>query len=94
MTYLLGALAGLVWGGLWALLNCAISKRAIEKNSEKAVMTANALRMVIDVAALGSVFLARKLLPFSPELMLVGTAAALSMITIIFAFRVAGGKNK
>ena len=40
MTYLLGALCGLLWGGLAALLNFAISKRSIEKGKNAALMGA------------------------------------------------------
>ena len=94
MNYVFGALAGLVWGALAALLNCRISLRAIRKNSEKSVVTANFLRILIDIAALGAIFLLRNLLPFSMELALVGTAISLSLITILFAYRVASGKLK
>ena len=94
MKYVIGAAAGLVWGGLFALLNCAVSLGAIRKNSEKAVLVANILRFAVDIIALGALFLLRGLLPFSVETALVGTAAALSVITIVFAFRVAAGKIK
>lgn len=94
MNYVIGAAVGLVWGALCALLNCAVSLRAIRKNSEKAVLGANLVRVAVDVAALGSLFLLRNSLPFSVETALVGTAASLSVITILFAFRVAAGKIK
>ena len=94
MNYVIGALAGLVWGGLAALLNCFLSLRAIRKNSEKAILGANALRIVVDIAALGLLFLLKGVLPFSAETALVGTAASLSVVSIVFAFRVAAGKIK
>ncbi len=94
MDYAIGAVAGLIWGGLCALLNCFLSLRAIRKNSEKAILGANALRVVVDIAALGSLFLLRNYLPFNAMVALVGTAASLSVITIIFAFKVASGKIK
>ena len=87
MNYVIGALVGAVWGALVAYLNSRISRNAIRKNSTKAVLTANALRMVIDVAALGIVFLLRNILPFSFEAMIMGTAASLGLLTVYFAFR-------
>ena len=94
MTYVYGALAGLVWGAAFAALNGFISLRAIRKSSNKAILGANLLRLLLDVVALGTVFLLRNVLPFSMETALVGTALSLSTIGIVFAFRVAGGKIK
>ena len=87
MSMLLGILAGLGWGALCGGVNVWIMKRALKKGKDQAVMTANALRMAVDLAALGLVFLVRKLLPFPYEAMLIGTAVALSVVTIVFAFR-------
>ena len=86
MDLLFGALAGLAWGALCGAVNLLILKKAITKNDNNALMTANLLRMAIDLIALGAVFLLRKLLPFSFEAMLVATAVALSVITIAYAF--------
>lgn len=82
-----GALAGLVWGALWGGLNILILKKSLGKNDSNLLMAANLGRMVIDMAALLLVFLLRKILPFSYEAMLVGTAVALSVASLIFAFR-------
>ena len=82
-----GALAGLVWGALWGGLNILILKKSLGKNDSNLLMVANLGRMVIDMAALLLVFLLRKILPFSYEAMLVGTAVALSVTSLIFAFR-------
>ena len=92
MKYLIGALAGLVWGALAALLNAFITKKALDKGNEKWMLASNFLRMLVDVAALGAVFLLRKVLPFSFEAALVGTAAALSLLMIVFAYKMAAGK--
>ena len=92
MKYLIGALAGLVWGALAALLNGYITKKALDKASDKAMLLSNALRLVVDIAALGSVFLLRNVLPFSFEAALVGTAASLSLLMIVFAYKMAAGK--
>lgn len=92
MKYLIGALVGLVWGALAALLNGYITKKALDKSNEKAMLLSNALRLVVDVVALGSVFLLRNVLPFSFEAALVGTAASLSILMIVFAYKMAAGK--
>lgn len=92
MKYLIGALAGLVWGALAALLNGYITKKALDKASDKAMLLSNALRLVVDVIALGSVFLLRNVLPFSFEAALVGTAASMSLLMIVFAYKMAAGK--
>lgn len=87
MQMLFGILAGLVWGALCGLLNVGILKRSIGKNENSALMAGNLLRLLVDAAALGAVFLLRGLLPFSFEAALVGTAIALSLVTLVFAFR-------
>ena len=92
MKYLIGALAGLVWGALAALLNGYITKKALDKASDKAMLLSNALRLVVDIAALGSVFLLRNVLPFSFEAALVGTAASMSILMIVFAYKMTAGK--
>ena len=55
MKYLIGAAAGLVWGSLAALLNAFITKKALDKGNDKLLLASNALRMLVDVAALGLV---------------------------------------
>lgn len=87
MKYVYGALAGLVWGALAALLNGYISKRAMQKEKASAMMGANLVRTAVDVAALAAVLLLRNVLPFSFEAALVGTALSLSMLTIVIAFQ-------
>ena len=87
MRYLIGALAGLVWGLLAGLINSLITKKGMAKNSAAAMMLANMARTAVDVAALAAIFLLRRLLPFSYEMALAGTAIALSLFTIVFAFR-------
>ena len=87
MEFALGALAGLVWGALAALVNVFINKKALAKNTTGALLTANILRTAVDILALAAVFLLRGAVPFRYEAALVGTAVALSLITIIAAFR-------
>lgn len=83
----IGILAGLGWGALCGLFNVWILKRAIRKENSQAIMAANAARMGVDLLSLGLVFLARRILPFPYEPMLIGTAIALSVVTIVFAYR-------
>ena len=87
MNYVWGALAGLAWGALCGVLNILILKKSLGKNDSDMLMAGNLARMVVDLAALLLVFLLRKILPFSYEAMLVATAVALSVTSLIFAFR-------
>lgn len=86
MEYVIGAAVGLIWGALVAWLNSGISRRALRKNSTKAIMTANTFRMLIDLAALALVFLLRNVFPFSFEATIAGTAVSLGLLTVVFAY--------
>ena len=87
MQIVIGVVIGLFWGSLVAWLNYGINKKAIAKNSSSALMLANTARGLIDLAALGLVFLFRKHLPGAYEATLCGTAASLGLLTVYFAFR-------
>lgn len=87
MGYVIGALCGLVWGALAALLNFQISKRSIAKDSTSALLGANLARVGVDIVALGVVFLLRKVLPFPYEAALIAAAIAMSLVTIVCAYR-------
>ena len=87
MKYVIGVIVGLLWGALVAWLNSRINKIAIGKNDTKAMMEASLGRTVIDVAALGAVFLLRNILPFNFEATIAGTAASLGLLTVFFAFQ-------
>lgn len=87
MRYVLGGICGLIWGTLAALLNFEISKRSILRDQTAALLGANLLRVAVDAAALGLVFLLRGVLPFSYEAMLIFTAIAMSLVTIFCAYR-------
>ena len=50
MKYVIGAVIGLLWGALVAWLNSRINKKAIEKNSAKAMMAASFARTAIDIS--------------------------------------------
>lgn len=93
MTYVFGALAGLVWGMLCAGLNCLITKKAIDSGSTNLMLASNMLRTLVDIIALGTVFLVRNIMPFSFVAAIVATAASISITTIVFAFRTAGKKD-
>lgn len=87
-----GATAGLVWGVLAAFLSYCIMNKCLKKNTANAMMLCSVLRTAVDVAALGAVFLARNLLPFSFYAAIIATAVALSVSTIYFTFRLARNK--
>ncbi len=88
MDYVLGALAGLVWGALGAFVNMKINRAALKKNTNNALLGANLLRTLVDLLVLGTVFLLRKVLPFRFEAAIIAAAVALSILGIVFAFRI------
>ena len=92
MNIVLPILCGLVWGALCALLGGLITRRALAKNTNSALLTGNFLRTLLDLTALALVFLLRKLLPFDYTWMLIASAVALSLGTIVISFRIAGRK--
>ena len=87
MKYVIGAAVGLLWGALIAWVNYRISRKAVEQNSEKMLLTTNFVRTLLDIAALAAVFLLRNVLPFSFEAAICATAAALGLLTVVFAFQ-------
>ena len=94
MNLILAIAAGVLWGALAAYVNLRINKAALAKGSTNALLAANLGRTAVDIAALAAVFLLRKVLPFSYEAALISTAITLSLLTVAFAFRMAGkGKS-
>ena len=87
MKYVIGAVMGLLWGALVAWVNSQINRNALKKNTTNAMLAANMGRTLIDIAALGAVFLLRNVLPGNFEATIVGTAASLGLLTVYFAFR-------
>jgi len=87
---LLSALCGLAWGFLGALVNYKIMKKGLESKDSKKVMKMMIYRMLIDIVWLGAVFAVRKLGAVHFSAAIVATAAALSMGTIFFTFKLAG----
>ena len=87
MKIVFAVLLGLIWGAAAALVNSKISAAALKKNTGSAIQTASVSRMAVDIAALGLVFLLRKVLPLPFEVLLIATAVSLSLMTILLAFR-------
>lgn len=86
MNILYAVLAGLAWGALGALVNFQINRAALKKRSSNALLAASFARMGVDLVVLGTVFLLRKLLPFSFEAALLAAGLTLSLGTIAAAF--------
>ena len=93
MSYVIGFLAGAVWGVLGACLNHFVLGRAL-RGGDRRVLGANLLRVLIDFILLAAVVLARRALPFPYEMALAGTVSALGMTGIYFAFRTAAGRDE
>ena len=70
--------------------NTAVT-RALSKKGEKGMMAASLLHLPVDLAAIGVPFLLRAVLPLRAELVMIAAAVALSIVTIISAFRMARG---
>ena len=92
MGYVIGFLAGAVWGVLGACLNRFVLARAL-RGGDRRVLGANLLRALVDLLLLAAVVLARNVLPFRYEMALAGTVSALGMMGIYFAFRTASGQD-
>ena len=86
MTYVYGALAGLLWGALGAFVNLKINQAALKKNSNTALLAANIARLGVDLVVLGTVYLLRKVLPVSFEATIIAAAIVLSLLNIVFSF--------
>jgi hypothetical protein len=86
MNYVFGALVGLLWGALAAFVNLKINQAALKKSSNAAMLGANTARTAVDLIALGTVFLLRKVLPFSFEATIIATAVSLSLLTVVLAY--------
>ena len=86
MNYVFGALAGLLWGALAAFVNLKINQAALKKSSNAAMLGANTARTAVDLIALGTVLLLRKVLPFSFEATIIATAVSLSLLTVVLAY--------
>ncbi len=86
MNYVFGALVGLLWGAMAAFVNLKINQAALKKSTNAAMLGANTARTAVDLIALGTVFLLRKVLPFSFEATIIATAVSLSLLTVVLAY--------
>ena len=93
MTYVFGALTGAVWGFLAALLNAFVTKKCLAKKNTSALLASNMIHMLVDVAALAAVFLVRNVPWLNFAVAIVATAAALSITTIVFTFKLTAKKE-
>jgi hypothetical protein len=84
VEYLIGAIAGLIYGGIVAFLKGRfLWKRSLESDTPEhlgGVMAASALSFGINVLALALVFFLRRVLPFHWAAALIAAAVAVSVI--------------
>lgn len=78
-------LIGAVWGALACAVNYFLLKAAVKKSNANAVMGSSMTRMLVDAAALGAVFLARRFLPIDFAVTMIATAVVLSLGGIVSA---------
>lgn len=89
MNYLFGVLLGLVWGACAAILNAAIMKHFLKKQNTAMLMAGNIIRFFVDILALGLCLLLRSSEVISFYTAIVGTAVSLSILTIVFTYKIA-----
>ena len=77
MQIFLSILAGLVWGGLFGVLNAVITKK-FSAGDARQLSAMSMLRTLLDVAALAAVYFTRNLLGLRFEFTLIATAVSLS----------------
>ena len=78
----IGAVAGGLFGLAVAAVGMVLTLRAMKKGGSRALAVAMALRLLLDLAALGAVYLLRNALPlpFEPTLIALATGLALGGI--------------
>ena len=79
-------IAGAVWGALACTVNYFLLKAAVKKADANAVLGGSMTRLLVDAAALGAVFLARRVLPIDFTAAIIATAVVLSLGGIVSAF--------
>ena len=90
---LLSAAAGLVWGVAVAFLNAFITKKMASRG-DRALAAGGLIRTLVDAAALAAVFLLRNVIPLRYEVVLIATAIALSLVSIVLSYRLAASMKK
>ena len=93
MNTVLSVIAGLVWGGIFALIIAFLTKKMISGGDRK-VSSLSLIRTLIDAFALAVVYFTRNLLPLRFEVTLISAAVAMSVIGIIVAFRTAASMRE
>lgn len=89
MNILISIFVGIAWGALGAFLNISITRSAVKKKTDRAVVVSSVCRMAVNIAWLTAVVLTRELIPTDYRFVLVGTAISLSLSTIIMSFALA-----
>ena len=74
----MGAVAGGLFGLAVAAVGMVLTLRAMKKGGSRALAVAMAVRLLLDLAALGAVYLLRKTLPLPFEPTIIATAVGLS----------------
>lgn len=93
MKIVLGFIVGLLWGAAASGIISIIGKRCAAKNTPEAVTAYARASGLIGLAAVLIVFLVRNLLPLNNLAMIMGTAIALSSLSIIFALKISSRKK-
>ena len=93
MEYLLGGIAGLVFGGLVAFLNSRLTKRYMRQQEDQTdqsmlpLMKLSVSRQIFALAALAIAFLLRNVYPWPFVAVICGTAVGLTVVSFLFLYR-------
>ncbi len=101
LSCVIGAAAGLAFGSAVSTLNVHITEKYILnvdnqellKTGTSRIMAINAVRLLLDAAALFVVFILRNVLPFSFIPAIIGTAFGLSVVSFFMLYKAAGTKK-
>ena len=93
MNTALSVVAGLVWGGIFAVINAFITKKMVS-GGDRQISSMSLIRTLIDAFALAVVYFTRNLLPLRFEVTLISAAAAMSIVGIVVAFRTAASMKQ
>ena len=88
MTYFWGALAGLLWGAVGAVIIGIVSKKCVKKNTPTAMTISNIVKFGVYIVSFTVVFLLRNMLPFSYEAAVMGMVLSLAILQIVFTFKI------
>ena len=87
MNFVVSVLAGIVWGGLAALVVAFCTRGCLEEHSAQSLARYKRCTSLVGVAALVLAFLLCRFLPLRMEAVLIGTVITMPLLNVLFMFR-------